>query len=82
MAGFNPMSALPPGAAPGDGGFGLTVNHQGAHGPPLGLEAFDQDLGFDESLLYVVEFPPLPRAPRARGPERKRRPEAPPRARC
>jgi len=53
MAGFNPMSALPPGATAGDGGFGLPVNHA-AHGPPLGLvDAFDQDLAFDESLLYV-----------------------------
>jgi hypothetical protein len=44
MANFNPMSAL---AATPDA-MGLNVNQTG---PPMGIEAFDQDLAFDEALL-------------------------------
>ncbi len=53
MASFNPMS-LPPGAAAGADGLGLGVNVVSLNaGPPhaLSMDAFDQDLGFDESLL-------------------------------
>ena len=44
MASFNPMSAL---AAPPDP-MGVSVNQAG---PPMGIEAFEQDLAFDEALL-------------------------------
>jgi hypothetical protein len=47
MATFNSMPpALPSGASPSDN-MGLN----GPMGPGLGIEAFDQDLAFDESIL-------------------------------
>jgi len=43
------MSALAPGAAPGGGDtMGMPMNQTG---PSLAIEGFDQELGFDESLL-------------------------------
>ncbi len=48
MASFNSMPALTSGGAPGADALGLSVNQAGQS---LGIDAFDQDLGFDESLL-------------------------------
>ncbi len=49
MASFNSMSAaMTAGATPVGDPLGLTVNQTGQS---MGLEAFDHDLAFDESLL-------------------------------
>lgn len=50
MDSFNPMSALAAGAAPGSDPMRLSMTQQGQ---ALGMDAFDQDLGFDESILSV-----------------------------
>lgn len=44
MATFNLLSEIPPGASASDA-MGLTT------GQSLAMEAFDQDLNFDDSLL-------------------------------
>ncbi len=46
MAAFNSMPAMNAGAAPNDA---MAMNH--ASGQPMGMDAFDQDLGFDDALM-------------------------------
>ncbi|KAI1374493.1 p53-like transcription factor [Hypoxylon crocopeplum] len=60
MATFNSMPALQSGASPGDA-MGLN----GMSGSGLGIDTFDPDLNFDESMLDNVNgsLPPLPFTP-------------------
>ena len=48
MASFNPMSALTTGVSAGPDALGMSVHQPGQH---LGMDSFDQDLGFDDALM-------------------------------
>ncbi|CAK7225499.1 hypothetical protein SCUCBS95973_005886 [Sporothrix curviconia] len=64
MAGYNSMPALSVTGGTGNDalGLGVSVNHSNA-GNGLSLDAFDQDITFDESLLDNVNGLPLPFTP-------------------
>lgn len=49
MATFNSMQGMVTGTSPNDA---MTMNH--GVGQSLAMEVFDQDINFDESLLYVL----------------------------
>lgn len=51
MAAFNSMPAMPAATAPSDA---MGLNH--GPPPPMGIDSFDPELNFHESLLYVDPF--------------------------
>jgi hypothetical protein len=52
MAAFNSMPAMP--AAPTAPNDAMGMNH--GPPPPMGMDSFDPELNFHESLLYVEPF--------------------------
>ena len=51
MSTYNSMSGLPTGASSSEA---MAMNFGSAHSTSMSMDVFDQDITFDESLLYVL----------------------------
>jgi hypothetical protein len=52
MSTYNSMSGLPTGASSSEA---MAMNFGSAHSTSMSMDVFDQDITFDESLLYVTD---------------------------
>lgn len=52
MSTYNSMSGLPTGASSSEA---MAMNFPSAHSTSMNMDVFDQDITFDESLLYVLD---------------------------
>jgi hypothetical protein len=59
MSTYNSMSGLPTGASSSEA---MAMNFGSAHSTSMSMDVFDQDITFDESLLYVLTASHLRRA--------------------